>query len=356
MPVYRYFTADVRTGVPVMELAQYGVTMDKQLSGAGNYSGFIRLGTGIYNDALLLEGTQPGLHALMVQRDGVNIWGGPIWSRTYAAQGQTLQLNAATFESIFDHVIMAYDQIYENIAQHTILSTWLTQLMGQTDCNFNLTQDIAYDGNYFRSILVPAYEYHMASDVLSQMIGIENGIYYNINLAAAGDNPTRTFYARCGVQVANYVDSGAYYDFPGTVGLYWMNEQGVKTAKYNVALGAGTGNQILRSGVLTSGMSAYPMWGATESFPDIGDNAGLLAKATTMSRLRKPPIYNPTFQLGTESGFDGWNKLGQMFTVSIQDARFPLGLVLKNRMLGWSLTPQSKDGSELIQFTLESDS
>lgn len=357
MPTYRYFTVDVLTGTPAAELTQYGVTCNKQLSGVGSYSGFARLGAGTSaEDTALIDGTQPGLHALMVQRDGVNIWGGPIWSRTYAAQGQTVQLNASTFESVFDHLIMTNNQVYQGVAQHTILASWLTALMAQVGCNFNFVQDITFDGTFNRTILIPAYEYHFASDLLNQLTGAQNGIYYNIDLGASGDNPTRTFKARCGFDPTHYADSGAYYDYPGTIAKYWMNEQGIRTAKTNVALGAGTGNQLLAAGATNTGMTAYPAWAAVESFPDIGETVGLTAKAVSMAAARKPPIYNPTYQLNTASGFDGWNRLGELFTVRMQDVRFPNGLELQSRMTGWALTPQTKDGVEQIQFTLESDS
>jgi hypothetical protein len=352
MAEYRVFTADILTGNPVMELPQYGMTMDKQVSGAGSYSGFFRLGTGVHRDDTIMQGCTPGQHCIMVQRDGVNIWGGPIWGRTYAAEGSTIQINANTFESVFERIIMSFDVIYQGVGQNAIIADWLTDFLTQdasaNDFGFipQIQTPVAAIPN--RTILIPAYEYHPASDFLSEIVGVEGGLDYSIDFTTSGDNPVRTIRF---MYLNESPDSGAYFDFPGTVAKYWMNENGSKLAYKRVALGAGSGNQLMKS-VNTSVPPTLAPWGAVESYPNIGTQVDLNLKSASMARKRTPPIYEPTVELAGDHVFTGWNDLGRLIRFRIEDDRFPTGQEFAYTLTGWSLTPSTKEGTEQVQFTL----
>lgn len=355
MVQYRYFTVDILTGLPVTELSQYGVTCDKQVSGAGSYSGFLRLDSGIWNDNLILDGTIPGKHAMMVQRDGVNIWGGPIWSRTYGAEGKVLQINANTFESVFDHIIMSFDCIYQAVSQNSIITSWMNSFLTQDSNanNFGFVTTVQTPSGTVptRTILIPAYEYHMASDFLQEIVGIEGGLDYTIDFGS-GDDPTRTIRF---IYLNDPSDSGAYFDYPGTISKYWMNEAGVNMAYKNVALGAGSGNGLMKS-VDISVPAGWAPWGAVDSYPNIADQGSLDLKSASMARSRKPPVYDPTIQMAGNHTFTGWNDLGKVVKFRIQDARFPDGKEFAFTLTGWSLTPQTKDTTETLALTLQDTS
>ena len=356
MPDYRYFTTDIMTGAVLRELPQYGVYMSKQLSGAGQYTGFFRLDSGVWVDSELLDATVPGECSIMVQRDGINIWGGPIWSRTYSTDGKTIQLSASTFESIFDHIIMGYDCIYQGANQNTIIFNWmnlfLTQTVGGVSNDFHLVTTVQTPVAAIptRTILIPAYEYHMATDFLQQIIGIDGGLDFSIDFAPLGDVPTRTIRF---MYVNEAPMSDLSLEFPGSIDKYWMNEAGARSARRVVALGAGSGNQLM-AGFAAGAVAGKPLWGRVESYPNVGVQADLNMKALSLYQKSVPPVYEPTVELrGDDHGFASWNDLGKQMTMFIQDARFPNGQQFTFNLTGWALTPEGKDGVETVQMTLE---
>lgn len=119
MPDYRYLSVDILTNEILEELPLYGVSATKQLNKAGSGTASYKLDTGVYDDPSLLAATRPGKNALIIERDSVPIWGGPIWSRTYQSQSKSISLTMQTFESIFNQVVLqtsfsadAWDQTF----------------------------------------------------------------------------------------------------------------------------------------------------------------------------------------------------------------------------------------------------
>jgi hypothetical protein len=99
---YRYFTADLLTNQVLAEIPFKGVSYERALKAAGNFSGQISLSaeTDTFD---LYDSTMPGKTALYVVRDGVCVWGGIIWSRSYNVIDRTLSVSANEFPSYFQH-------------------------------------------------------------------------------------------------------------------------------------------------------------------------------------------------------------------------------------------------------------
>lgn len=119
---YRYlFTDLVSTGVgwnPTVlgELQLTNVSWGHQLNSTGQFSGVININDerlqgvlGSYN-VNYLSGldyiTAPWRCAVYVERNGEIVWGGPITSRDWDSDSQTLTLNAQTFDCYFDRRIL----------------------------------------------------------------------------------------------------------------------------------------------------------------------------------------------------------------------------------------------------------
>lgn len=99
---YRYFTADLLTNEVFGEIPFKGVSYERALKGAGGFSGTI----GITPDTAKLgvyDFTLPGKTALYVVRNGVCVWGGIIWGRTYNVITKVLNVNASEFTSYLYH-------------------------------------------------------------------------------------------------------------------------------------------------------------------------------------------------------------------------------------------------------------
>jgi len=349
MAQMRYYTADLLTNTIMAELPLYGVNMDKSLSAAGNFTGTYQLGvSGSDFDQYLMDGTIPGQQAIFVERNNVVIWAGPIWVRTYQGGSYTVQLQAQTYESVFEHIVMTTDQVYGATDQNTILSTWLTAMMAQTNNGFGLTYSGPGATGVTRSIQFPAAEEHFAIDLLNAIAhgaqgGASNGMDYTVNVASPSSKTFLATYA-----AAAPTDSGLFFEYPGQIQNFWYSESAQRGAVRSAALGAG----LSATGTL-SGSGSRPYFWRVEQFSDIADQNLLQQKANELLQM---PFISPTFELSDANDFvSGWDKCGQTFSVRVQDPRFPTGNTITSRMLGWSYTPEQSDSDESVQFTLETD-
>ena len=95
---YRYFVVDLISNELLAEIPFVGVSYSRSLREAGSFTGSIPVVDATYNLSLY-ENTLPGRRALFVTRNGVTVWGGIIWSRTYDIVSKTLEVSASEFTS-----------------------------------------------------------------------------------------------------------------------------------------------------------------------------------------------------------------------------------------------------------------
>jgi hypothetical protein len=372
MAYYRYYSILPRAGTSVVELPLYGVQCDKVFSGAGNFTGTMRLGTGKYNDLNILNGAVPGKHGLVVKRNDVAIWAGMIWSRSYASEASTMQFTGQTFESIFAHIANRADYTWtasgagaeDTVLWTNMLNNMQTQESGDFDFDFTLSHPGALSGKV-RYVDYLAAEYRYYSEIVEQLSGYDDGYGYTINCASSGgtDAISKTFELVLNSNSAPH--SGLYLDFPGQVSKYWYTENGARGGVRHTGLASSLGPgatmpsaTINNTDRITDG---FVPWHNVETFTDPVDDQDLINKTTQMARDQKIPIAWPVFELGQNNTFDHWDKLGRRVTVYIQDPkRFPdwastQSLEFTRRMMGWSLTPESADGQEIIRLQIEGE-
>ena len=350
-PTYRYYTEDLLTGAQTGDdLPFYGVWCNRQLNQAGEFTATFRLGSNRHVDTDMLAATIPGRTAVYIERNGTLIWGGIIWSRTYAAQATYVQLTGQTWESIFDHVVMENHFIMQYVDQSTIFANMINALQAQAGNNFGLTGMGSFGtSGVTRTVLVPGYEYHFAADIVSQVVGVDGGLEYTID----PDKLVRVGYPYLGDQV----NSDLAYDFPGTLANYWWPESATRGATKVGVIGKGSGTTTMRSTAVDGNMlnAGWPAFWQVNSYPNIADGDGISAKARgDLDRLRMP-YSRPTLELKSDigEGFTGWAKLGNTLTAHFDDARFPNGFTSTSRMLGWELTTADSDSSEIVKFYIE---
>jgi hypothetical protein len=360
MPTYRFYSADLLTGNILAELPLYGTYMNREINVPGNFTGTFKLGSGRHIDTDLLDGSIPGRTAVYCERNGTLIWGGIIWSRTYAAESKTCGLTAQTFESIFDHVVLENHFIMQYVEQSTILTNMINAIQAQASNNFGLTGMGSFPTTGVkRTVLVPGYEYHFAQTVLDQIIGVDGGLEYTIDVIPSGtiDRPTklvRAAYPKLGdIGTASTLS----YDYPGTVSNYWWPESSTRGATKVATIGHGSGQTTIRATAVDGNMLAagWPAFWQVNTYGNIKDIDGISAKARGDLNLYRMPYSRPTIELKSDigAGFDGWNKLGSTLSVHIEDARFPNGFDTVSRMLGWELTPADSNSTESVKFTIE---
>lgn len=102
---YRYYLTDLLSNQVIAELPFTGVSYDRKLIQAGNFSGTIPVieATKKYD---LYETTMPGRTGIYVLRNGQCVWGGIIWSRSYDESSKQLTVDASEFTSYLYHRVV----------------------------------------------------------------------------------------------------------------------------------------------------------------------------------------------------------------------------------------------------------
>ena len=349
MPEYRYYTKDLVTGSYIGDVEMFGVWVTRYLNQAGQFNGSYRLGKTAIEDSIALSSTLPGRTALYVDRDGVTIWGGILWSRSYESQAMTMQCYAQTFESYFDHMVFFVNHfIQQGVNQETIFANMVSQLQSQPDANIGLVMGSLPTTNIPRTVLIPNYEYRFATEVIQQLIGVQLGMELTID-------PDKT--VRLGYPTLGNASATTTYDYPGQIKDYWLPESGAAGAVKFAALGAGSGNQVIRAQTIRQDLldAGYPGWWQVNSYSDIGDVSIVRDKNLADAQMFGIPYKTPTFELKADEGvgFTSWNNLGDAFKVHIEDVRFPNGQDVVTRLMGWELTPASSESLEIVKFAID---
>ncbi len=115
---YRYFVCDLMTNELLAEVPFKGVSYSRSLTEAGRFTGDIAVTEDTYNLSLY-ENTLPAKTAVYVVRNGVCVWGGIIWGRTYSLIDKVLSVTAAEFTSYLAHRVVwkTWNSSYEAIAE-----------------------------------------------------------------------------------------------------------------------------------------------------------------------------------------------------------------------------------------------
>lgn len=358
--IYRYYTKDLMSNAFLAELPIDNASCGKRINEIGNFSGNLTLhrGDNEYNQ-VLLDGTEPARTALYMTRNGVLIWGGILWARTYTSESQSFALTAQTFESYFDHVCIDANFIQQGVEQNTIFGNLIDVLQSQSGNNIGLVKGSFPPTGLTRTVLIPGYEYHFGQDVVSQLVSEENGLEYTIDITGTYENPVKT--VRCGgPKLGNPVEtSGLAFDYPGNVTRYWWNESGTRGVVKAVALGHGDGFNKVRAQAINGTLisAGYPAWWRVTSHPNIATIDGITAAAYGDLHKYGMPYSRPTLEFTLEGGyiFNGWNQLGDQLTARVEDVRWPGGYTVNGRMVGWELRAAGASRSEEFRIVIEDE-
>ena len=131
---YRYYVCDIMTGELLVEVPFRGVSYSRSLNEAGNFSGEIAVTEDTYNLSVY-ENTLPGKTSLYVVRNGVCVWGGIIWSRTYDLVSRTVSVSASEFPSYLSRRVVwkTWNSSYQASAVVSSGVATITLDLGQYD-------------------------------------------------------------------------------------------------------------------------------------------------------------------------------------------------------------------------------
>ena len=416
-PDYRYLLIDLVSPYPVIgELQFSGVSWSRTLNAAGSFSGSINI-----NDPRALQNvgtvsggylssleyiTQPGRVGLYVERDGILVWGGIVWTRTWDSGSQLLTIQAQTFDSYFARRVVSdvktetgvlvfeddVDQFQVMVGPNGVLDN-MDSATQTLDNGTIISGDIGIDYDTTATCGVPLagayvvydYEHKKVSDVLNDIFTQSDAINYTTEepYKLGFDWDIDVYYDATGALRRTFVQ---YYpskgnsdtasaslpvlEFPGSVLHYAWPEDGTSMCTYVHGIGPGTGEgnyTTYKSPHLGFVQTGYPMLEDVESFTQIPAPNAVDSLTQAKADARSAPVITPSFTWSP-----GWQyiqstnieanvgpaigefKTGDLFRIRLNDSRFYGGAEFVLRLTEFTVNVGDSGEGELVtgQFSL----
>lgn len=359
---YRYLFVDLLTNEIIAELPLTGVGFTQQLNQTGNFQGHILL-SGINSAQFNVDAsTIPGKCGVYVDRNGVLVWGGVIWGRSYNSTSQQLSLSAQEWMSYFSHRRVNQTVDFSAIDQLVIAKTLIEDAQGQPYGDIGVGYNTA--GQTTSGILVDrvfySYElkniYEAIQDLSRQQDGFDFSIDVSYDLITGLPRKDfNTYYPRTGTPYTTTNIDIPVFELPaGNIVEYEYPEDGSLVANVIYALGAGSneGKLIEAAQDSTRFAEGWALLENTANYSDITDTTVLsnLAAAQVLANSYPPVVLKVVVPAYQNPEFGSY-QVGDDCRVIITDNRFPSTLDEIYRIVGLSVQP-GEDGPERVTLTL----
>lgn len=351
---YTYLFCDLVTDQVLAELPMADVTYSTELNGIG-----VLRGTVPYSDETLPldpeTATTPNRCVVYVDRDGVIVWGGIIWTREPATGGK--QIQAAEFLSYYQHryvkqtlstdtsllidadFIPDGQRLYPD--QKFIVWSLLTYAHGQgagSNIGIDTGPVSANADGVTRNVTYFGFERPEIYKAISDLAGSEDGFDYAIecgwNASANNQPPTRfrrarTWFPRRGRTADT---SGLVFAKGGTGASildYNWPENGTALATEVSALGDGTGEAKVTTTARDEDLlaSGWPLLEAVTTYDGVVDTAQLQGLAnselTARSRSQTQPVF--TVEADSDPAFGSYSVGDEALFVIDPEPQSPAG-------------------------------
>jgi hypothetical protein len=369
MSNYRYLFADLLTNKINAELPLNSVTFGKELNTAGPFSGQVML-SGLqsinYN---IQDYTTPGRTAIYVDRDGVIVWGGIIWSRSYDSNSQELTFTGKEFESYFERRRINYDYNVAGSSQDQLTVAQNLLNTAQSAANGNIGVQI---GTETSGINVNKtwrfYDLKPVAEAIKEMAQSVTGFDWNIDCQYdTSYNITKVMHLDYPKRGKRYVSTDPYafaLEFPGNVLDYQYPEDSTSTV--NALYGVGAGNneaKVIAASSSASLGTATPVTAADQlaagwplledqvSYTDYNNITALTNLTTGYLNAWFNPVVVWTIRVSTSDPVLGSYKCGDDFRIRLLDPRFPSGLDVVRRLSKYDVTVGDNNNPEYVTLT-----
>jgi hypothetical protein len=364
MVQYRYFFADLLTNQIQAELPLTAVNFSQALNAGGALQGSVLL-SGLPAAQTAMVATVPGRSALYVDRDGVLVWGGIIWNRTYNSTSQRLSLSAGEFETYFNRRRIVSNATFSNTDQLTVAQSLINTAQAATNGNIGVIVPTNVSGFSIRSLTFYGYQQKTVLSALQDLAkagsGMGGGLGFDFSIDVAYDasmTPTKTLnlgYPRLGNAYSSTSTTVPVFEFPaGNVLEYEYPEDGSLVANTIYATGGGSneGKLIYSATDSTKLASGWPLLEDSSSYSDIND-ASLIQNlaAGQVAAVSYPPTVLKIIANPSLDPILGAYRVGDDARVRILDDRFPNGLDATYRITALNVTP-GETGPERVTVTL----
>jgi len=355
---YRYLFADLLTNQIYAELPLFGVSFNRELNTAGSFSGQILLSDSRSINYDIDASTIPARTAIYVERNGVLVWGGILWSRSYDSTMQIMSFTATEFESYFTHRRIAVDYDFVDVDQLTACQTIVNNLQALPNGNIGVTVGTETSGVL---IVKSIYDYELKPclEFIYELSKGQNGFDFNIDVAyGLGNAFTKTLkmdYPRRGTPYSLTNPDEIMLEFPANVIAYTYPEDGGRTTNTLYGVGGGRGEDALI--VLKQDASQLATgWALLEnsvSYTDYDDPdlLGSITQGNLNAMVYPVVVATVTFPTDTLDPVYGTYNTGDDVRLRITDDRFPNTLDIIRRISSIAFNV-GDNGADLVTLSL----
>lgn len=360
MTEYRYTFLSLRDEAVIEEIPLYGVYAQRILCSPGQFNGTFNLDQTGKNNEDLVAATIPGRTWLVMERNGIPVWWGIVWSRNYQSQAKSVQLYATGFEVYPTKQLILTDFVRTDTNQLQIFADlWNEMQASAPGRNLNVNIPTVPDIVINKDVSILATDRKYYNEPMESLANAADGFDWTVQVTKYNNMYKKDLLIGYPVLGAMNAADAITFDYPGNILNYYETEGMSKAGTHTFGFGAGEGTSQIVSQVAYDdmiSMEGWPRWDAEVSLKDI-ENQEILDSMTLQQGIRNKPSMN-TYTVTIKGNLDpifGSYGLGDNCQLSIKDAKHPSIYEIDTRIVGFELTPQSSDNTEEVKLILPGD-
>jgi hypothetical protein len=323
---------------------------------SGNFTGSVILGDDRLAKLDVIGATIPERTAVYVDFNGVLVWGGVIWGRSYNSDTKELTISADEFGSFYERMYIDQTLSFIDVDQMDIARGIVIDAQQAKGAPADIgVIDNGATSTRTRKRTYHGYEFKQVWSALLQLSNVRDGFDFSFDVRwGVFNSPEKVLSLHYPYRGQTGNETSLLFDFPGNVSKYNFPEDSSNNAVKTTAIGSGEGAaQITASTINQAYIDAgYPQTETTYSYKDIIEQDTLQDHADSDLdhvsdrfegiTVTVPLLGDPRF---------GTYITGDEALVRITDERFPQGLLGVNgnplsesgdafmRIMGWTVDP-----------------
>lgn len=187
MATYRHLVADLLTGTIREEIPFSTVKYSHVLNRPGGFAATLPL----RHPKATRANLDPGRTAVYIERNGVIIWGGILWTARASVEGATVDVGGEGFWSYFRRRLLRTTKVYAAQDQLFIARDLVAYAQAQAGGDLGVTvgaetSGVVRDRTYYH------YERKNIGEAVEQLAAVQGGFDFNIDVGWVGGTITKT--------------------------------------------------------------------------------------------------------------------------------------------------------------------
>lgn len=360
MTDFTYTFLSLRDEKVIEEIPLYGVYAQRILCSPGQFNGTFNLDQTGKRNQDLVDATIPGRTWLVMEREGVPVWWGIVWSRNFQSQAKSVQIYGAGFEVYPSKQLMLSNFTRLATNQLDIFCDLWTEMQGVSGRNLNINIPTGNPATVTKDLTVSLTDRKYYIEPMNALANAIDGFDWTITVTRDGTGYRKDLVLGYPYLGVNTSADSLTFDYPGNILNYYQTESMADAGTHTFGYGAGEGESQLVASAEFNDMvlgEGWPRWDAEVSLKDI-DNFDNLQQVTLQQGIKnKPPMNTYTVTLkGNLEPIIGSYTLGDACTLSLHDSKHPEIFEIDTRVVGYEITPQSSDSTEEVKLIIPGDS